>query len=89
MDFPEQKIFEEEPIRKFAFITDEDVFFVIGVPDIEINAGILAGLVSSPTIVDVTAFPEVSTNSKYINGEFYNRASSQPIALSDDYELED
>ena len=82
--------FEQEPVRKFAFVLDSDVFFVIGIPDNFTSQGIIAGLNSQPKIIEVTNLPEVSTQSKFIDGEFYNPAGGPtPQVIVDDYELED
>lgn len=82
--------FEQEPVRKFAFVLGSDVFFVIGVPDNFDSQGIIAGLNSKPQIFEVTDLPEVSTQSRYIDGEFYNPAGGpKQTIIIDDYDLED
>ena len=83
----------EKPHRTFAFITGEDIFHVFKIEDSEATAGLIAGMLSEPIIIEVSGNEHVYEESgwKFIDGRFIKKEvyENPPTVIDeDDYEVE-
>lgn len=79
-------------VKKIAFLINGEVFYVLHIPQVAEFHGVYEGIVSGPTIIDVSEndmFVEPGT--RYIDGEFYVPVSKFIANTSEepDYELDD
>jgi hypothetical protein len=63
---------ENVEVKRIAFLVGDEVFHIINIPQIPQFAGVYEGMLSGPTLVDITnndVFVEPGT--RLIDGEFY------------------
>ena len=74
---------------KFAFVSDGEIFHIMTLPDISDLQGVIAGMKSSPIIVEIPeGMPDhLIPGLRYVNGEFTNRINNF-IEDEEDYEVE-
>lgn len=84
---------ENIEVKKIAFMVNDEVFYVMHLPQVPDFAGVYEGMLSSPTLVDITGRDIfVEPGARLIDGEFYIPVSkfTQNVTVSDepDYEVE-
>lgn len=86
---------ENDNILKFAFVADNDVFHFFQIPNIPQLDGVIAGLKSGPTVIEVTDIYNTIVDGKwkYIDGSFIRDIESKQLDHNhsvdeDDYEVE-
>ena len=83
---------EELDVKKIAFLVGDEVFYVLHIPQIPEFAGVYEGMMSGPTLVDITGNDFfVEPGVRLIDGEFYVPVSKFKSSVNDDspdYEVE-
>jgi len=82
---------EDIKFKKIAFMVGNEVFYVLNIPQAPHMSGVYEGMLSGPTLVDVTdndLFVEPGT--RLIDGEFYVPVSKFKASevQEPDYEVE-
>lgn len=84
---------ENIEVKKIAFMVDDEVFYVMHIPQVPEFFGVYEGMMSSPTLVDITGRDFfVEPGVRLIDGQFYIPVSKfqQTTSRPDepDYEVE-
>lgn len=82
---------ENIEVKKIAFMVNDEVFYVMQLPQVPDFFGVYEGMLSSPTLVDITGKDLfVEPGARLIDGEFYIPVSkfTQTVSSSNEPEYE-
>lgn len=83
---------ENIEIKKVAFLVNDEVFYVLHIPQMPEFSGVYEGMTSSPKIIDISNNDLfVDPGTRYIDGQFYVPVSRFIASHEDepDYEVDD
>jgi hypothetical protein len=81
---------ENVEVKKIAFLVNNEVFYIMYIPQVPDFAGVYEGMLSGPTLVDITGNDSfIEPGVRLIDGEFYVPVSKfTTFEEAPDYEVE-